>query len=143
VLVEPLEPGKLVVELRAGLGIAVRQVQAADDDSIDGRFDIAAVRLIRVVWQAPARLNGLPALLQDGDPIVGTLTVPDGAVSRAANRELGKGFVGCLELLQADDIGRFPRQPVEKRRQASVDAVDVESGNLHRYSLRMQDFSYS
>ena len=45
---QPLEPGELVVEFRAGRRIAVRQVQAPDGDAGDSRFDIAAVEILWV-----------------------------------------------------------------------------------------------
>src|SRR6266849_7238663 len=41
VRLEPPEPFELVVEFRTGLRIAVRKVDAGDDDAADGGFDIA------------------------------------------------------------------------------------------------------
>ena len=40
---QALEPGELVVEFRAGLRIAVRQVDGADQDAVDSGLDVAAL----------------------------------------------------------------------------------------------------
>ena len=52
IVVQPVEPSELVVELRARLRIAVRRVQAADQDAVDRGFDIAALRVTGIAGQA-------------------------------------------------------------------------------------------
>src|SRR5690606_31864435 len=59
------------------------------------------------------------------------LPVPERAVAGVADRCLGKGRVGGLQLLQADDVGGRLGQPFEQPRQPAVDAIDVERGDLH------------
>ena len=64
---QPFEPAQLVIEFRARCRIAVRHVETSDDQAIDLRFDIAAVRVVGIARQAAAdqrRLAGaLPLLL--------------------------------------------------------------------------------
>ena len=45
---QPIEPAQLVIELRAGCRISVGQIQATDQHTIHRRFDVAAVRIIRI-----------------------------------------------------------------------------------------------
>jgi hypothetical protein len=45
-------------------------------------------------------------------------------------RELGvRGF----DFLKAHDVGLSLAKPVEQIRQATVDVVDIETGDLHRF----------
>jgi hypothetical protein len=45
-------------------------------------------------------------------------------------RELGvRGF----ELLKAHDVGLGFAEPVQQVRQATIDVVDIETGDLHRF----------
>lgn len=46
--VEPLHPFELIVELDAGLGVAVREVEAGDENAANGGFDIAALFVVRI-----------------------------------------------------------------------------------------------
>ena len=43
---QSIEPAQLVIEPRAGGRIAVGQIQATDQYSVDRRLDVAAVRII-------------------------------------------------------------------------------------------------
>jgi hypothetical protein len=43
---QPFEQVQLVIEFRARRRIAVRQIQASDDQAADGRLDVAAMRII-------------------------------------------------------------------------------------------------
>ena len=43
---QPIEPAQLLIELRAGGGISVGQIQTANHESIHCRLDVAAVRII-------------------------------------------------------------------------------------------------
>jgi hypothetical protein len=44
---QPFEQAQLVIEFRARRRIAVRQIQASDEQAADGRLDVAAMRIIR------------------------------------------------------------------------------------------------
>ena len=44
---QPFEQAQLIVEFRARRRIAVRQIQASDEQAADGRLDVAAMRIIR------------------------------------------------------------------------------------------------
>ena len=50
-------------------------------------------------------------------------------------RELG---VGGFEFLKAHDVGLGFSKPAEQVRQATVDVVDVEAGDLHRFGQRSE-----
>ena len=56
---EPVKPSEPEIELRTGRRIAVRQIEAPDHQTFDGRFDVAAVRIIRITRQAAAACSGL------------------------------------------------------------------------------------
>ena len=45
---QPIEPAQLVVELRAGRRISVRQIQATNQHAVHLRLDVAAVRIIQI-----------------------------------------------------------------------------------------------
>ena len=49
---QPPEPVELVVEFRPGLRIAVRQIDAGDDDAVDGGLDVARLVIVAVAGQA-------------------------------------------------------------------------------------------
>jgi hypothetical protein len=52
---QSIEPAQLVIEPRAGGRIAVGQIQAPDQYSVDRRLDVAAVRIIWIPRQAAPR----------------------------------------------------------------------------------------
>ncbi|MNT31576.1 hypothetical protein D3C72_1674190 [compost metagenome] len=64
--------------------------------------------------------------------------MPDGAVAGGANLVDRKRRVDGLQFLEAGHVGRLARQPIQQRRQAGTDAIDIEGGDLesgHRLSL--------
>ena len=137
---QPFEPGELVGEFRPGLRIAVRRVEAADQDAADGRLDVAALRVLRVAGQLAARAHRRPAARQDRHPVPRLLAAPDCVVAGAADRGNGKIGVGGFELLQARHVGRGRAQPGEQVGEPVVDVVDVEGRDLqaspfHRIAL--------
>jgi hypothetical protein len=116
---QPLEPVELVIEFRPGLRIAVRQVDAGDDDAVDGGFDIARLVIIAIAGQGGAGQHRLGVARQDGDAVPGLLSAPHRAVAGLLdrhNRELG---IGRFQFLQADDFGlaaRSQRSRLGRRR---------------------------
>ena len=84
---QPLEPCQLVVELRPRLGVAVREVEAGDQDAVDGGFDVAALIVRLVARQGASRdhRDGVPR--QDRDAVPGSLALPHRVVSDPAQRE--------------------------------------------------------
>ena len=58
--------------------------------------------------------------------------MPNRAVAGFPDLTDRKADIRCLQLLQANDIRPCFFQPAQEHRQASVDAVDIEGGNLHR-----------
>jgi hypothetical protein len=62
---QPFEPAQLVIEFRARRRIAVRQIEATDDQAADRRFDVPAVRIVGIARQAAAGLLRLGAPGED------------------------------------------------------------------------------
>src|SRR5215212_9373927 len=126
-----LEPSELVVELRPGRRIAVRQIEAADDDAANCRLDITALRVLEVARQATPGLGRVGPAREDCDAIPTLLAVPDRAVARVTKRRNREPLLRGLQFLQADDVWRGLGEPAQEYRQAPVDAVDVEGSDLH------------
>ena len=107
---QPLEPAQLVVELRPGPRIAVGQVEAADQDAVDRRLDVAALRVVGIAGQAAPRLVDLADAAEDRDAVPALLAVPDRVVAQVADRRFGKLLLRRLQFLQADDVGLRSRR---------------------------------
>src|SRR5579875_2920579 len=88
--VETFEPGELVVELRAGLRIAVGKIQTADQNAVHGGFDITAVRVLFIAGQTATAHNRLRVLGEDRHAVPRCLSVPHGAIARASYRRNGE-----------------------------------------------------
>src|SRR2546428_533818 len=128
---QALEPRQLVIELRPGLRIAVRQIQAAADDPLHPRLQITPLLVLRIARQlAPAHAR-VRALREDRHPVPRHLPSPQRPISRIADRLDRQARVGRLQLLQADDIRRFFLQPLQQMREPRGYAVHVESRELH------------
>ena len=63
--------------------------------------------------------------------------MPDGLVTASGQFGFGEAFAGRLELLQAGDVGPGLIEPLQQRRQAAADAVDIESGDPHARSINL------
>ena len=131
---QPFEPAQLVIEFRARRRIAVRQIETSDDQAIDRRFDVAAVRIIGIARQTAADQRRLPGTLQDRYPVPGFFPMPDGAVTGIADRCRRKFLVRRLQLLKACDIRRGAPEPIKQIGETSVDAVDVVGRDPHASS---------
>src|SRR5271155_6158777 len=128
---QALEPTELVVELGPRRRIAVGQIKAADDDAVDTRLDVAAVRGLGIAGQAATTLDRFAAAREDRDAIPAFLAMPDWRVAGFADRRFRKFILGRLQFLEARDIRFEFAEPSQKRRQPSADAVDVEGCDLH------------
>ena len=91
-------------ERLAGRRIAIGQVQATDQDPIDRRLDIPAVRIIQIARESAACLHRRSAARQYGDTVPALLALPDCAITGFPDRRLREFLVWCFELLQADDV---------------------------------------
>src|SRR3984957_15277201 len=128
---QPPEPCELGVEFRTRLRIAVRQINAGDNNAFDGGFDVARLAIIRVTGQFGPDQHRLGLARQDGDAVPGLLAAPDRAVAGLVDGAKRKVIFGRLQFLKANDIGFCLSQPTKQVRQAPVDIVDVERGDLH------------
>src|SRR5829696_9383346 len=125
------EPSEFVVELRPGRRIAVRQIEAADDDAGNCRLDIAALRVLKLARQPTPGLGWICAAGEDCDAIPTLLAVPDRAIAGVTKRRSREPLLRRLQFLQTDDVWRGLGEPAQEYRQAAVDAVDVEGSDLH------------
>ena len=133
--VQALQPSELVIEFGTGLRVSVRSVDRGDEHAVDGRLEIAALPIGGVAWQVHASHNRRPSR-EDRHAVPALLAAPYRMITRLPDclrRELGvRGF----EFLKAHDVGLGFAKPVQQVRQATVDVVDVETGDLHRFSDR-------
>ena len=130
--VQALEPSKLVIEIWTGLGVSIGSVNRGDEQAVNGRLEIPALPVGRIARQvhashnrSPSRKNrdAVPALLAAAYRLIARL--PD-----CLRRELGvRGF----EFLKTHDVGLGFTEPRQKVAQATIDVVNVETGDLHRF----------
>jgi hypothetical protein len=129
--VQALEPGELVIEFGTGLGVSIGSVNRGDEQAVNGRLEIAALPIGVVAWQVHASHNRRPSR-KNRHAIPAPLAVAYRMISRLPDclrRELGvRGF----DFLKAHDVGLGFVKPVQQVRQATVDVVDIETGDLHR-----------
>ena len=138
---QPLEPGELEIEFRPGLRVAVRRIERGDQHAVDGRFDVAALGVVRIARQFRAGDDRHHAARQDRDAIPGPLAAPDRLVAGLAQGVRRKLPVGRLELLEAADVGLGCAQPGNEVRQAAPDIVDVEARDPHAVLLPLSTAS--
>ena len=128
-----MHPRELVSELRAGLRIPVRGIQAADEHAVRGGLQVPALRVGWIAGQLATSLHGRHPLGQDRDPVPRRLTDPPSAVPGGLDLPEREPSIGNFDLLQADDVGRRFGQPLQQHRQALGDVVDVEGRELERH----------
>src|SRR5882672_1034044 len=128
---QALEPGELVVELRARLRVAIRKVETGDADTANARLQETAMRVVRITGQPAPDFDRRAAPRQDRDSIEGRLTMPHRFVAGCAQRQRREALAGRFELLQTGDVRSFPLQPLDQAREATADAVDVVGCDLH------------
>src|SRR3984957_17544159 len=133
---QTLEPAKFVIEFGTGGRVAVRKIEAADDETLDRSFDVAAMSVVRITREHPADFDRVCAASKDGDTIPALLPVPDDPVACIADRSFGKFLMGSLQFLKAYDVGRIFPEPAQYGRQPRADAIDVECCDLHRPATR-------
>src|SRR6266568_3112897 len=129
---QPLEPGKLVIKFRTRLRIAVRQIDAADENPLDRRFNVARLHVVIVPRQCCPRDDRRTIARQDRDSVPGFLTAPYRIIACTLDRRGGEILVGTLQFLQADDVRSGGLEPMQQVWKALVDIVYVEGRDFHR-----------
>ena len=66
---QPLEPAQLEAEFLAFYRIAVRRVEAGDQEAVDRGLDVAAVEVVIVARKRAPGLDHPLAAGQNGDPV--------------------------------------------------------------------------
>src|SRR5690606_1222212 len=122
---------QLVVQLRPGRRVAVRRIEAANQHALHGSLDVTAVAILRICGQSPAGLDRIGIAGEDGDTVPAPLAVPYGAVTGPLDQALGEFFLRRLQFLQANRIRPGLLQPSQENVDPAVDAIDVESRDLH------------
>ena len=133
---QAIEPTELEVEFLASDRIAVRHVQAADQEAVDRGLDVAARRVVLISRESAPRLDQVFAARENGDSVPAFLALPDRLVARRTDGALRKRF--RFQFLQADHVGRGLLKPAEKNGQPAIDAIDVEGRDLHALSFSPQ-----
>ena len=128
---ETLQPAQLVVELRPGCGIAVRQIQAPDRQPMHRRLDVAAVEVFRISRQRAPHLHRLGAAREDRDAVPAFLSVPDHPVTGIPNGAFRKLLLRGFEFLKANDVGSGFSEPALQSGKACADAIDVVGNDSH------------
>src|SRR5689334_7601884 len=90
---QPFKPAKLVIEFRAGSGISIRQVKAADMDTIYFCFNIAAMLIFRVTRQYASYFFRFRFFREDSYAVPAFLSMPDRMITRVCNRLFRKFFL--------------------------------------------------
>src|SRR5690348_8209291 len=117
------EPGQLVIELRTGLRIAVREIDRSDQDSIYGRLDVACLAIIRIARQACAGQHRIAVSREDRHSVPGTLALPDSTIAEGSKGLRGKCVLLGLEFLETNDIGLGFGEPSHEVLQPLVDII--------------------
>jgi hypothetical protein len=128
---QPLRPSELVVEFRARLRIAVRSVEACDEDAVDSGFEIARLDIGWVAREFRPRKDGLGAASENGDAVPRFLPPPNRAIAGGLDGASRKIRIGRFQLLQTDDVRRFLAQPMQQIGEPLIDVVDVVGRDLH------------
>src|SRR6202030_3564766 len=95
-------------------------------------LEIPALPIGGVAWQVHASHNRSP-LRKNRHAVPAPLAAAYRMIARLPDclrRELG---VRSFDSLKAHDVGLSVAKPVEQVRQATVDVVDIETGDLHRF----------
>jgi hypothetical protein len=132
---QALEPSELVIEFGTGLGVSIGSVDRGDEHAIDRRLEIPALLIGGCRLASPSESQPEPIALES-HTVPATLVAANRMIScllDCLRRKLGvRGF----ELLKAHDVGLGFAKPADQVRQATIDVVDVETGDLHRLGRR-------
>jgi UDP-galactopyranose mutase len=103
---QPLEPCQFIAELRSWLRVAVRQIQAADQNPCNCSFNVAALSIRWIAWQRTARHDGIRSASQDCDPVPTALALPHSPVPDIAQGSFGEVRLARLQFLQTNHVRR-------------------------------------
>jgi hypothetical protein len=101
---EALKPGQLVIEFRSRLRIPIGEVDGTDQDSLDRRFNVAGLMILRISRQACASQHGNVVSRENGHAVPGALALPDCFVTESPKGIHGKRLLLCLELLETHHV---------------------------------------
>src|ERR1700761_8322980 len=119
-MLKALEPLKLVVEFRAGRGIAIWKIKAADKETVHRSLDVATVRVVRVAWKTSPSEKRFRVSCQNGNAVPALLTIPDRSVASLLDGLMWKFVVRRLQFLQAHDIRTIFGKPAQQDLEPAV-----------------------
>jgi hypothetical protein len=122
---------EFVIEFRSRRRIAVRQVEATDDEVTDFGFDVSAMQFIGFAGQATPPLHRNGTTRQNGDGASGSLSMPDRAVARFLEGQHGEFLIRRFQLLEADDVGRGLGEPAKQDRRRPLMPFMVKGRDFH------------
>ncbi|CUX06773.1 conserved hypothetical protein [Agrobacterium fabacearum S56] len=121
------------MELRTWDRIAVWQVQASDNHSVDDSLNVSTLVVVLAAGQPTSRLKRLLTTCKDRDTVPRFLAMPYRSIA-CAFQLFARKFIGrCLQFLQTDDTRSCLVQPTKEDVEATVDAVYVKGGEFHRH----------
>ncbi len=92
------------IEFRSRLRIPIGEVDGSDQDSLNRRFNVASLMIFRISRQTCASQHGILVSRENGHAVPGALSLPDCFVTESPKGIHGKGFLLCLELLEANYV---------------------------------------
>ena len=101
---EAFKPGQFVIEFGPRLRVPIGKVDRSDQDSLNSRFDIASLVILRISRQARARQYGSVVSRKNRYAVPGPLSLPNCFVPRSPKGFLGKLSLLCLELLETHHV---------------------------------------
>jgi len=110
---QPFEPTQLIVEFRSRGRVTIGQVETANANAVDNRFNITAMDIFQITGKRPPDLPDFSFTRQDGYAIPTLLPVPERMITCVRNSFLRKFFLGRFQLLQTNDIRRCFAEPAE------------------------------
>ena len=101
---EAFKPGQLIVEFRSGLRIPIGEVDGSNQNSVNSRFDVARLVILRISRQAYTGQHGIVVSRESGYAVPGPLPLPDRFVPGSPKGIRGKLSLLRLELLETNHV---------------------------------------
>ena len=117
---EACQPAKLVLEFRSGCRVAVGKVEAANQDPLHCRLNIAALTVILLPREMVPCFHGRLPTRQNGNPVPTALPAPYRPVTGGSKRGLWKLLLRGLQFLKTDRVWLGFCQPAQQNWQATV-----------------------
>lgn len=132
---QSIEPGELILEFGPRPRVTIGKIETAYKDAVDRRFDIAALRRIRIAGQAARGFVNFADAAQDSDAVPALLAMPDRLVAQTPDSALREFFLRRLQFLENDNVRRGFFKSPQQDGQAAVDPIHIVGGDLHAHAV--------